>query len=105
MQEQSSQVLTLDNIRELVSPVLSKHGVIRAMIFGSYARGDATSFSDVDIVIDSEGSLSGMAFFIASDEISKALPMPSDIYEKREIREGSALHDRIRKEGVILYER
>ena len=105
MQGQENRVLTLDSIRELVSPVLGKHGVIQAIIFGSYARGEATVSSDVDIVIDSKGKLSGMAFFIASDEISKALPIPSDIYEKREIREGSALYDRIKNEGVILYER
>ena len=104
MQEQANYILTLDNIRELVSPILDKHGVIQATVFGSYARGDATASSDVDIVIDSNGRLSGIAFFVASDEISKALPVPSDIYEKREIREGTALYDRIREEGVLLYE-
>ena len=105
MQGQANHVLTLDSIKELVSPVLGKHGVIQAIVFGSYARGEATVSSDVDIVIDSEGRLNGMAFFVASDEISKALPIPSDIYEKREIREGTALHDKIKKEGVVLYER
>ena len=105
MHEQANPVLTLDSIRELISPVLGKHGVIQATVFGSYARGEANALSDVDIVIDSEGKLSGMAFFVASDEISKALPIPTDIYEKREIRNGTALYDRIKEEGVILYER
>ena len=102
---QRQDILTLQDVRELISPILRKYGVIRALVFGSYARGEATLFSDVDIVIDSGGRLKGMDFFIASDEISKALPLPSDIYERREIKEGSPLHEKINKEGVLLYER
>ena len=37
--------------------VLKKHGVKKAGIFGSYARGEQTKKSDVDILIEFNGSL------------------------------------------------
>lgn len=39
---------TKDRIRE----VLRRHGVIRASLFGSFARGDATAESDVDLLVE-----------------------------------------------------
>lgn len=33
-------------------PVLRKHAVKRAAIFGSFARGEATAKSDIDILIE-----------------------------------------------------
>ena len=32
--------------------ILRKHGVVKAGIFGSYARGQATKRSDIDILIE-----------------------------------------------------
>ena len=31
--------------------ILKKHGVVKAGVFGSYARGEATKKSDIDILI------------------------------------------------------
>lgn len=38
-------------IKRVIVPILRKNGVIKAGIFGSYARGDETKKSDVDILI------------------------------------------------------
>ena len=48
--------LTLDEIKEKVSPICKKYDVASAYVFGSYARGDATDDSDVDIRIDKGNS-------------------------------------------------
>jgi len=37
--------------RKIIS-ILRKHGVVKAGIFGSYARGQATKRSDIDILIE-----------------------------------------------------
>lgn len=43
---------TFEEIAALVYPILEKHGVVRAGLFGSFARGEANSKSDVDLVVD-----------------------------------------------------
>lgn len=43
---------TLDEIRNLIAPVLELYHVKSAYLFGSYARGEATETSDVDLLTD-----------------------------------------------------
>lgn len=45
-----------DSIKERALPVLKKHEVRRAAIFGSVARGEAVERSDVDFLIEYEGN-------------------------------------------------
>ncbi len=33
-------------------PVLQRHGIVKAFLFGSFARGEQTERSDVDILIE-----------------------------------------------------
>jgi len=40
-----------------IIPVLKRYGIKKAGIFGSYARGEATKKSDVDIFVKYNGSL------------------------------------------------
>lgn len=41
-----------------IVPILKKNGVIRAGLFGSFARGDAKRNSDIDILIKFKGKKS-----------------------------------------------
>lgn len=43
--------VTIGQIKEALAPVLAKGGAIKAIVFGSYARGDADEYSDLDLVI------------------------------------------------------
>ena len=47
----SASVYTIDEVKTLINPILTKYGVDKAYIFGSYARGEATPDSDIDILI------------------------------------------------------
>ncbi len=44
-------------IKRKIAPVLKRNGVKRAGIFGSYARGEQKKNSDIDILIEFDGSL------------------------------------------------
>lgn len=43
---------TIAWIKRKVLPILKRHAVKRAAIFGSFARGDARAKSDVDILVE-----------------------------------------------------
>lgn len=45
-------IYTTDQIREIVIPIAVAYGIRSMSLFGSYARGEATEDSDVDILID-----------------------------------------------------
>ena len=41
----------LEQLKISVTPILKKYGVIRAGVFGSFARGEATEKSDIDFYV------------------------------------------------------
>lgn len=55
----TSRVYSVDEIRKMVIPIAERYGVENVYLFGSYARGEATSESDVDLRID-KGRLKGL---------------------------------------------
>ena len=54
--------LSCDLIRYAVQPVAHKYGLDRVSLFGSYARGDATEGSDVDLLVEG-GNIHNMKTF------------------------------------------
>jgi len=44
--------MLIKEISEKIHPILKKHGVKRAALFGSVARGEATEESDIDILVE-----------------------------------------------------
>lgn len=93
---------TVEEIKTIVELIARKYGVKRVYLFGSYARGDATRESDVDLRID-KGSLKGLfALCGLYTEIEQALQTKVDILTTRSLEEDFLR--RIQKEEVLLYE-
>lgn len=49
-------VYTLNELKNIITPVTRKYGIPAVYVFGSYARNEATEQSDVDLLIDRTGS-------------------------------------------------
>lgn len=54
-----NDMLTIQQIRKAVSKIGRQHGIKSAYLFGSYARGEANGYSDIDLMIDS-GKIKGL---------------------------------------------
>jgi hypothetical protein len=46
----SVKIYTIEEIKTIVEPIARKYGVARVYLFGSYARGEVTENSDVDLL-------------------------------------------------------
>lgn len=100
-----SNIYQIHEIQNRLRPVFDAAPVYRAILFGSYAKGQATGNSDVDIVIDSRGELRGIHFYGVLEDAVVALDKKVDLIELSEVRPGSPILDEISKEGVVLYDR
>jgi predicted nucleotidyltransferase len=98
-------IYRIDDIKQKLRPVFESAPVYRAILFGSYAKGQATEQSDVDIVIDGRGELRGLRFYGVLDGVTSALSKNIDLIELSEIKEGSPILDEISTRGIVLYER
>jgi len=74
-------IYTIDQIKERVAPVALKYRLPAVYLFGSYARGEATETSDVDILVDRTGTeLQGMfAMGGLYDDLSEAVGKSIDL--------------------------
>ena len=52
-------IYSIYEIQQRIAPVTKQYGVKAIFLFGSYARGEATSSSDLDFRVD-KGSLRGL---------------------------------------------
>lgn len=74
-----TRVLTFDEIVERIRPVAEKHKIKELYIFGSYARGEATRKSDVDIYCDSGNTNSLWELSELKDDFKTSLVKEVDI--------------------------
>lgn len=98
-------IYTIDEIRKTLKRVLKDTPVQEAVLFGSYAKGEAIESSDIDLLIDSKGALRGLDFFGVYDVIDEAFSIPVDVLEKRELIPGGRVEQEIQKTGIRIYER
>jgi predicted nucleotidyltransferase len=97
----SEPVHSLDEIKSTVSDAARHYGVKRVALFGSYARGDATNKSDIDLCIEpgeirSLIGLSGFRIEIVERLQTDVDIVTSDCLDKKFLQ-------RIQREEVLLY--
>jgi len=90
------------NIIKKITSILARHGVKKVSIFGSYARGEPTSESDIDIVVEFSERKSLLDIVGIEQELSEALDIKVDLLTEKSI--SPYLIDRIKKEMVVIYE-
>lgn len=73
--------LTVKQIAKIAVPLLKKNDVVKAGIFGSYARGEQKKKSDVDILIEVEKGKKFSLFDLVGleDELKKKLKKKIDL--------------------------
>jgi len=99
----ATQTKTIDEIRDAVYMVALKYGVDRVVLFGSYARGEESQNSDIDLLID-KGAIKGLFQFSAfKRELQEKLKKPVDVLTKASLSE--RFLNTINQEEVILYEK
>jgi len=96
---------TTAEIKKMLHPIFSTSPVEKAILFGSYATGNPSKLSDVDILIDSRGKLKGIDFFGVLEDITETLKIPIDLIESSQIIDGGRIQHEIAETGVVIYER
>lgn len=100
---------TFEEMRRRMAPVLRKAGVKRAIVFGSWARGEADGFSDLDlaVVMDTDHPSPKRALALTR-ELDEALPVVVDllVYTPDEFAaceaDGFGVFDLLHREGVEI---
>lgn len=102
----SDHVYSIDEIRDIITPIAKLHGVDKVFLFGSYARGDATASSDVDLCVDAPALRGLFALGGLYADLEDALSKRIDVVTTGSLKynKDETFLDNLRKDRVLLYE-
>lgn len=92
--------LEIKEIQEITAPIFSHHGVVRAALFGSQARGEAKEESDFDILVEFEGEKTLLDLAALQIELEEALGKKVDVFTYQSLH--PRIKDKVLQEQVIL---
>ena len=75
----------LEKLRAFKPELQRKYPISRLGIFGSYARGEATESSDIDLAVELDGPM-GLNFVAMANEIEELFGTKVDVVPKRAIK-------------------
>ena len=100
--DETHGILSKTEIERICADVFAKYDVSYAILFGSYARGEATETSDVDLVVST--AVTGLAFFGLAEDLRNALRKKVDLLDRRQLDGNPDLLDHVLREGIRIYE-
>ena len=98
-------IYTIDEISSKLTSIFEEKGVIRAVIFGSYAKGEATEDSDIDLVVEVEDWVGGLDFFGIAGDVVDTLGKKVDFFGMDDVIPGGRADDEIKATGVMIYQK
>ena len=104
-------VYSLEQIRDIIVPIAEKHKLKAVYLFGSYARGEATESSDIDLIVDTSGTeiKSLLALAAVYCDLEEAFVKPVDLITVSSLEQQSQMPSEqsfrvnVSKERVSIY--
>ena len=97
----TESVYDIAEIKRRLEPVFLANGVKSAVLFGSYAKGEAAASSDIDIMVDS--GLRGLDFVGLIEYVREALQKNVDLIDIHYVDRDSFIENEVNNTGVSIY--
>lgn len=89
-------------IENSIKTLLKRYNAEYALLFGSYARGEETSESDIDVVVFGGESFKKTDIFAFGEELREMLGKNVDAFEICEVNKETPFYDNLIKEGIKI---
>ena len=101
---------SVEEIRRRVEPIAKRYKLAAVYLFGSYARGEATADSDVDLLVDlSNSDVRGLVLGGLYNDLEEALGVGVDLVTVASLTQPTAFHSdlvlraNIERERMMIY--
>ena len=97
--------LSLSEVKAVVKELLKRYHAEYALLFGSYARGDATPDSDIDIIIVGGKDFVPRNIFALAEDLRSFLRWyPRDLWLpfRLQVNTGTPFYESVMKEGIRI---
>lgn len=96
------EVLTRSELEAAIRALLKKYHAEYVLLFGSYARGEATASSDIDLVVVGGVNFRARDIFSFGEELRQLTHKDVDAFELRELNVGTPFYETVMQEGVRI---
>ena len=93
-------ILTVQKIKPQIVPLLKQAGVSRSAIFGSFAKGNESKESDIDILIEFQGEKTLLDLVALKTELEKVLNRKVDLLTYKSL--SLLLRNKILRESIPI---
>ena len=93
--------LTIDQIKEICSPLFEQYSVDYCYLFGSYSKGTETETSDVDLLISMP--INGLKFYELIELLREKLKKKVDLFDASQLNNNPTLIQEILRDGIKIY--
>ena len=97
-----TKLMVFNDIVNIVKPISDKYKINKVYLFGSYARKEATSESDLDFLVYGGENFKLTMIFAFAEELRKALKKDVDVFEINEVNQDSDFYKNIIRERVLV---
>lgn len=94
-------MLSVETIKQTVAKLGKQYGIKNAYLFGSYAKGEATESSDVDIIIEKGAVQTFDAFSDFRHDLVNDLGIEVDLITTESVK--PKFYDLIKNDRILLY--
>lgn len=98
----SDKIYSVEELTDILVPIIKKYSANKAVLFGSYARAEADKDSDIDVMIIGGKAFNPTDVFCIADELNRISNKKVDVYEEREIDHQSSFYNNILNEGIEI---
>lgn len=88
----------LETLRTRKQLLVERFGVVSLALFGSFARGQATETSDLDILVRFDGPATSRAYFGVQFYLEDLLGRPVDLVTEKALR--AEIRSQVEREAV-----
>ncbi len=92
-------MLTISELEAAIRLLLERYHAEYALLFGSYARGEATEESDVDVVVFGGPHFKKTNILAFAEDLRELLGKDVDAFEISEVNEGTPFYETVLREG------
>ena len=92
-------MLPMTTIEQVIRQLLARYHGEYALLIGSYARGDATEESDIDVVVFGGSQFKKTDIFAFAEDLREMTGKDVDAFEICEVNVGSPFYEAVMREG------
>ena len=94
-------ILPMDEITKICNSIFPEYGVEYCYLFGSYAKGNASGSSDVDLLICTKAS--GLKYYELVERLREGLHKKVDLLDHKQLLNNEELLNEVLREGIRIY--